>query len=169
MISTPNYSTNPDISDCFWFLEAKDNEDTVVLSNSDFVSVQRMPSTTAGYVNYNNYGYTNYYITTSSPVILPRLAEAPFLVASFTFYILLCNLVFSNRLVFKILSGYYVIIFKQQIYDGWNNAAGPVLYNGEADAERRAVTYSISNKMMIHLISPVVREKPVFSWTVSRV
>lgn len=82
MISTPTYSANPDIADCFWFLETKNSEDTIVLSNSDFLSYQRMKliSTTARSSEYDHYGRWQ----NPSPVsTVPPLAESPSLIASF--------------------------------------------------------------------------------------
>ncbi|XP_045027864.1 cubilin-like [Daphnia magna] len=133
VISTPTYSANPDIADCFWFLETKNSEDTIVLSNSDFLSYQRMKliSTTARSSEYDHYGRWQ----NPSPVsTVPPLAESPSLI----------------------------------IHDGWSTE-GLVLYDGEAKDQRRAVAYSISNKMMVHLTSPEIREQPAFSWTVSRI
>ncbi|KAK4011028.1 hypothetical protein OUZ56_020148 [Daphnia magna] len=133
VISTPTYSANPDITDCFWFLETKNSEDTIVLSNSDFLSHQRMKSisATARTSENDHYGRRQH----PSPVsTVPPPAESPSLI----------------------------------IYDGWSTE-GLVLYDGEAKDQRRAVTYSISNKMMVHLTSPEIREQPPFSWTVSRI
>ncbi|KAK4009919.1 hypothetical protein OUZ56_019062 [Daphnia magna] len=133
VISTPTYSANPDIADCFWFLETKNSEDTIVLSNSDFLSYQRMKliSTTARSSEYDHYGRWQ----NPSPVsTVPPPAESPSLI----------------------------------IHDGWSTE-GLVLYDGEAKDQRRAVAYSISNKMMVHLTSPEIREQPAFSWTVSRI
>ncbi|XP_057365041.1 uncharacterized protein LOC130685734 [Daphnia carinata] len=125
VISTPTYSANPEITDCFWFLETKNSEDTLALSNSDFVLYQRRKSisTTA---RSSVFGHL--------PVTVPPPAESPPLI----------------------------------IYDGWSTE-GLVLYNGEAEDQQRAVTYSISNRMMVHLPSPEIREEPPFSWTVSRI
>ncbi|KAI9558831.1 hypothetical protein GHT06_015620 [Daphnia sinensis] len=133
VISTPAYSTNPDITDCYWFLETKDSEDTIVLSNSDFVSYQRMKSisTTVRTSEYNPYGGWQHPTPTST---VPPPAESPSLI----------------------------------VYDGWSTE-GLVLYDGEAKDQRRAVTYSISNKMLVHLTTPEIREAPAFSWTVSRI
>ncbi|KZS17538.1 Uncharacterized protein APZ42_016398 [Daphnia magna] len=81
VISTPTYSANPDITDCFWFLETKNSEDTIVLSNSDFLSYQRMKSisATARTSEYDHYGRWQQ----PSPVsTVPPPAESPSLIAN---------------------------------------------------------------------------------------
>ncbi|KAK4011020.1 hypothetical protein OUZ56_020140 [Daphnia magna] len=136
LISAPNYSANPDITDCFWFLETKKSEDTIVLSNSDFLSYQRMKSisTTARTNDSDEYDSWQDTSTSSHRSTVPPPANSLSII----------------------------------IYDGWSTK-GLVLYDGEAKDQRRAVAYSISNKMMVHFTSPEIRIQTPFSWTVSRI
>ncbi|KZR98235.1 Uncharacterized protein APZ42_006443 [Daphnia magna] len=66
LISAPNYSANTDITDCFWFLETKKSEDTIVLSNSDFLSYQRMKSISTTARTYDSSEHDSWQDTSTS-------------------------------------------------------------------------------------------------------
>ncbi len=113
IISTPNYLLNSDISDCYWFIDARQNDDTILLvtSNSSFFSSSQEPDAVSRSEVSIDDVYTNNYndqITTSSSttMLTPRGDPAPSIIASFYFSILLFQRSKSKFLV-KMLTQRY--------------------------------------------------------------
>ncbi|XP_046645173.1 CUB and sushi domain-containing protein 3-like isoform X1 [Daphnia pulicaria] len=143
IISTPNYLLNTNISDCYWFIDARQNEDTILLtmSNSALLSSsQELGAASRSELSSDDDYANNYYdhqiTTTSSTTMLPPRNDPP-----------------PSILV----------------YDGWSSS-GTVLYDSETFNEQRGKNiYSISNKMMVRSKAPVVRSNFVSSLKVSKI
>lgn len=102
VIPIPNYvANNIDISDCFWFIEATTNEDTILLTNTKSASSLQANVPTVPTVRYNSYENATYkYLTTatesyyyykttpnyadyySNPAVLPSPENLPSIVVS---------------------------------------------------------------------------------------
>ena len=131
IISSPNYLSNAEIGNCFWFLEARNSEDTILLRRN----------------------------TSINPITAATLSHQiqPLLIAR--------NHLFINSIITININNYFFFI-NHQIYDGWSRD-GLVLYDGNSTnkAQEEAVIYSVSNKMMVLLKPPKVKENQhVFHW-----
>ncbi|XP_046637860.1 uncharacterized protein LOC124316144 isoform X2 [Daphnia pulicaria] len=148
VIAIPNYvASNTDISDCFWFIEATTNEDTILLTNTKSASSfqANVPTVRNYYYMDGNYSTTTesyYYKTTPNYV---------------DYYSNPASLLSSPENLSSII-----------VYDGWSTS-GHVLHDRK-DSMTNIAMYSISNKMLVHFKPPsVVKENVAFSWRVLKI
>lgn len=160
---------NTDISDCYWFIEARHNRDTILLSNSEFLSfpqgleVAREVSLYDD--NQNNYDDADYTQPPATTMLPPR-SDPPFIIAS-----IFLSSIFAVSVRCSSDQNIFFINMKL-IYDGWSSS-GLVLFDNNKTSdqhwEKNRAIYSISNKLMVHSKPPVVRGNFVSSWKVSKV
>lgn len=81
IFSTPNYLTNTDISDCYWFIEARNNGDTILLINFEFLSSSQGLDDVTRREVFNDNDYENNYdqqtIPPASTTMLPSKDDPP--------------------------------------------------------------------------------------------